>query len=81
MKKIMKTVEEFVELFGELFDDIDTSNFVPETDFRNNEEWSSLLALSVIAMVDDEFDVTLVGDDIKNSKTIADIYNCIVAKS
>lgn len=77
----MKTVEEFVELFGELFDDIDTSNFVPETDFRNNEEWSSLLALSVIAMVDDEFDVTLVGDDIKNSKTIADIYNCIVAKS
>lgn len=77
----MKTVEEFVELFGELFDDIDTSNFVPETDFRDNDEWSSLLALSVIAMVDDEFDVTLVGDDIKNSKTIADIYNCIVAKS
>lgn len=77
----MKTVEEFVELFGELFDDIDTSNFVPETDFRNNEEWSSLLALSVIAMVDDEFDVTLVGDDIKSSKTIADIYNCIVTKS
>lgn len=77
----MKTVEEFVELFGELFDDIDTSNFVPETDFRDNDEWSSLLALSVIAMIDDEFDVTLVGDDIKNSKTIADVYNCIVAKS
>ena len=77
----MKTIDEFVELFGELFDDIDTSNFTPETNFRDNDEWSSLIALSVIAMVDDEFDVTLVGNDIKNAITIADIYNCIVAKS
>lgn len=77
----MKTIDEFVELFCELFDDIDTSNFTPETNFRDNDEWSSLIALSVIAMVDDEFDVTLVGDDIKNATTIADIYNFIVAKS
>lgn len=77
----MKTIDEFVELFCELFDDINTSNFTPETNFRDNDEWSSLIALSVIAMVDDEFDVTLVGDDIKNATTIADIYNCIVAKS
>lgn len=76
----MKTIEEFVELFGELFDDIDTTGFTPETDFRNNEEWSSLIGLSVIAMVDDEFDTTLVGDDIKNSKTIKDIYDRIVVK-
>ena len=67
----MKTIDEFVELFGELFDDIDTSNFTPETNFRDNDEWSSLIALSVIAMVDDEFDVTLVGNDIKNATTIA----------
>lgn len=77
----MKTLEEFVELFGELFDDIDVTDFTPETDFRDNDEWSSLIGLSVIAMVDDEFDVTLVGDDIKNSKTIADIYNRIIAKA
>ena len=77
----MKTLEEFVKLFGELFDDIDVSGFTPETDFRDNDEWSSLIGLSVIAMVDDEFDVTLVGDDIKNSKTIADIYNRIIAKA
>ena len=76
----MKTIEEFVELFGELFDDIDTTCFTPDTDFRNNDEWSSLIGLSVIAMVDDEFDTTLVGDDIKNSKTIKDIYDRIVAK-
>ena len=49
----MKTLEEFVELFGELFDDIDVTGFTPETDFRDNDEWSSLIGLSVIAMVDE----------------------------
>lgn len=76
----MKTINEFVELFAELFEDIDTSKFAPETDFRDNDEWSSIIGLSVIAMVDDEFDVTLQGDDIKNSNTIQDIYNRIVEK-
>lgn len=77
----MKSIEEFVELYADLFDEIDTSNFTPETDFRDNDEWSSLIGLSVIAMVDDEFDVSLSGDDIKDSKTIADIFNKIAEKA
>lgn len=77
----MKNIDEFVALFAELFDDIDVSGFNAETDFRDNDEWSSLIGLSVIAMVDDEFDVTLAGDDIKNSKTIGDIYHRIVEKA
>lgn len=76
----MKTLDEFVELFGELFDETDVTNFAANTDFRANDEWSSLLGLSVIAMVDDEFDVALKGDDIKNSSTIVDIYNRIKEK-
>lgn len=77
----MKSIKEFIELFADLFDEIETSNFTAETDFRDNDEWSSLIGLSVIAMVDDEFDVSLGGDDIKNSKTIVDIYNKIVEKA
>lgn len=75
----MKSIDEFVKLFGELFEDTDTSNFTADTDFRDNDEWSSLIGLSVIAMVDDEFDVSLKGDDIKNSSTIGDIYKRIKA--
>ena len=76
----MKSIDEFVVLFGELFEDTDTSNFAADTDFRDNDEWSSLTGLSVIAMVDDEFDVALKGDDIKNSSTIGDIYDRIKAQ-
>ena len=66
--------------FAAQFDETEESVFTPETRFREIEEWSSLVALSVIAMVDEEYDVTLKGDDIKNSETIADIYNTVASK-
>ncbi len=77
----MKNLEEFVELFAEQFDDTDASEFTPETKFRALDEWSSLIALSIIAMVDDEFDVTLKGDDIRNSETIEDIFKIVESKA
>ena len=73
-------MKEFVSNFAAQFDETEESVFTPETRFREIEEWSSLVALSVIAMVDEEYDVTLKGDDIKNSETIADIYNTVASK-
>jgi len=73
-------MNEFVSNFAAQFDETEESVFTPETRFREIEEWSSLIALSVIAMVDEEYNVTLKGDDIKNSETIADIYNAVMAK-
>ena len=77
----MKTLEEFVELFAEQFDDTDVSVFTPTTAFHDLDEWSSLIGLSVIAMVDEEFDLALKGDDVKTSVTIEDLYNKVVAKA
>ena len=31
-------------------------------------------------MVDEEFDVALKGDDVKNSVTVEDLYNRVIAK-
>ena len=76
----MKTLEEFVALFAEQFDDTDASEFQASTVFHNLDEWSSLIGLSVIAMVDEEFDVALKGDDVKNAVTIEDLYNNVKAK-
>lgn len=74
-------LQEFVQNFADLFDETDASVFTAETRFRDIDEWSSLIGLSVIAMADDEYDVTLVGDDIRNSNTILDIYNIVKAKA
>ena len=73
-------INSFIELFAEQFDETDASEFKAETVFKELEEWSSLIALSIIAMVDEECDVTLKGDDIRNSSTIEDLFNVVKSK-
>ena len=73
-------LNDFVAKFAELFEEIDTHDFNGQTNFRDNDEWSSLVGLSVIAMVDEEYDVILKGDDVKRSKTIEDVYNVVKSK-
>jgi acyl carrier protein len=68
-------LNQFVENFAAQFDDTDASVFTPETKFRDLEEWSSLAALSIMAMVDEEYDVTLKGDDIRQSETVKDLFH------
>lgn len=76
----MKTLEEFIALFAEQFDETDANLFSSNTNYRELKEWSSLISLSLIAMVDEEFDVVLRNDDIKTSTTIEELYNKIVNK-
>lgn len=76
----MKSLEEFVELFAEQFDETDPSTINAATAFHDLDEWSSLIGLSIIAMVDEEFDVALKGDDVKTSVTVEDLYKKVIAK-
>lgn len=76
----MKSLEEFVALFAEQFDDTDASEITAKTVFHGLDEWSSLIGLSIIAMVDEEFEVALKGDDVKGSVTVEDLYNKVIAK-
>jgi acyl carrier protein len=69
----MKSLDEFVVLFAEQLDETDPSSVTAQTKFRELDAWSSLLALSLISMIDEEFDVALKGDDVKNSETIEDV--------
>ena len=73
-------LKDFIENFADQFDDTDASEFKAETIYKDVDEWSSLNALSVIAMVDEEYDVTLKGDDIQNSKTIEGLFNLVKSR-
>ena len=76
----MKTLDEFIVNFADQFEDTDASEIKAETVFKDLDEWSSLIALSVIAMVDEEYDVTIKGDDIRNSNTVEDLFNAVKAR-
>ena len=71
------SITEFIENFAAQFDETDVTSFTPETKFKQLDEWSSLTALSIIAMVDDEYDVIIKGNDILNSETIQDLFDII----
>lgn len=73
-------IKEFLEKFAEIFDDTDVSKLSLEIKFRELDEWSSLNALGLIAMADEEFDVELRGDEIRKADTIEDIFNLINSK-
>lgn len=71
----------FIENFANQFEDTDVNEIQANTVFKELDEWSSLIALSVIAMVDEEYDVTIKGDDIRNSNTVEDLFNAVKAKA
>lgn len=72
--------EEFIQLFAEQFDETEISEFKLETEFRQLEEWDSMVALMIIAMVDEEYSVKVSGDDIRNSTTIKDLMDVVASK-
>lgn len=68
---------EFVKNFANQFEETDFAVFSPETKFRELDEWSSLIALSVIVMLDEEYGIQIENKDFKNLETIADIVDYI----
>lgn len=73
-------LKDFIENFAAQFDDTDASEIKAETAFKELDEWSSLIALSVIGMVDEEYGVTLKGEDIRVSVTVEDLFNIVKSK-
>ena len=73
-------IQEFIKNFAAQFEETYSASFTPETKFRDIEEWSSLIALSIIAMVDEEYNVKIKGDEIRGCKTINEIYAIVMAR-
>lgn len=71
-------MEKFTELFAEA---IERENEIKmEDEFRNYEEWSSIAYLSVIAMMDEEYDTQIEEVDFKKLRTVQDLYNACTDK-
>lgn len=73
-------LKKFVANFADQFDDTDTSEIQANTVFHELEEYSSLVALNIMAMVDVEYDVQLKGDDMRSAVTIEDLFNIVKSK-
>jgi acyl carrier protein len=74
-------ISNFIESFIEQFEDEPTCEVTAETVFRDIDGWSSIVALSVMAMVDEEYDVQLTADEMRKANTIGDLFNTVSSKA
>lgn len=74
-------ITEFIGYFAAQFEDTDANVFTPETKFRELDEWSSLTALSILAMVDEEYDVQLKGEDMRKANTLGELFEIVKEKA
>lgn len=74
-------MKDFLDLIAEdVFEDTDRSEITKDSVFTDLDEWDSLTALSLIAMIDQEYDVKITGDEINSSKTLEDIFEIVHKK-
>jgi acyl carrier protein len=72
---------EFLNNFANQFDETELSVFNLKTNFKELNEWSSLTALSVMAMIDDEYGIMLSGNEINIANTIEDLFKLVEQKN
>ena len=74
-------IKEFVSNFSSQFEETKESVFSAETRFRELDEWSSLIALSILAMIDEEYDIQLSPAEMRTTNTIQELFDLVCSKS
>jgi acyl carrier protein len=73
----LENIQNFIEQFLIAVDFQDPVKVTPETNLLDLPEWDSLAALGVIVMFDIEYGKNIVGDDLKKSTTIQDLFGLL----
>ena len=69
---------EFLKNFANQFDDTEASELTFETNFRELDEWASLLALAVMNMIGKKYNVKLKPDEMKTANTVQELYDLVI---
>lgn len=70
-------IQDFINNFASQFDDTDACEFKAETNFRDLEEWSSFLALAIMAMIKSEYDVAVTAQEMRDAQTVQELFDIV----
>lgn len=71
--------DKFLDVFKEALEADDKDVKLSDA-FRDYEEWDSLAQLSLIAALDEEFDVEIEDEDFQQLKTVEDLLKAVEAR-
>lgn len=70
-------LKDFIQNFADQFDDTDLSVFNANTEYKELDEWSSVVILSVIACVRTKYGKKITASDLRECNTIEELFNLI----
>jgi len=70
-------MNEFIKNFAIQFDDTELSEFKAETNFRELDEWSSLISLAILNMVEKKYGVKVSFSDLREISTIQQLFSFV----
>jgi len=74
---VVEDIQQFIEQFLTAVDFQEPVEITAETALASLAEWDSLAALGVIVMFDMEYGKTITGNDLKNCKTVGDLFSLL----
>jgi len=72
-------IQDFIKKLEVEFDELEAGTLQADTNFRKIEDWSSMHALILIALVDVEYDVQISGEQLLQCQTLQDVFDIVVA--
>jgi acyl carrier protein len=73
----MVSKDSFLKAFHSIFDETPEDQILISTKYKQLDEWSSLIVLSLIVLFDNEYKTKLTAADIEKAKTVEDLYKLI----
>lgn len=73
-------ISDFIKNFSNQFDDTESEVFMPNTNYRDVDEWSSLTALAVINMINKKYNVDINNDELKSTSSIQELFDLVQSK-
>lgn len=69
------SLQVFIQRFAEIMGIEDANTLTPDTDFHDLDEWSSLMAVKLLVLFDEEMDKDVSVGEINECFTIEELYN------
>jgi len=73
-------ITEFISTLETEFEELEPGTLKPDTNFRDLDEWSSMHALIIIALIDTDYDVSITGEDLSTIETVSQLYDIVEAR-
>ena len=70
----------FIDKLRDLFEDTDPAEITENTHYQELDEWSSLLALSILALLKMDYGQTVTGAEIRECTSVSDLFRLVENK-